>query len=185
MLLSLAFVIYMKCAGGTTNLLQLILYSCWLPTNLDKDHNALNVPLKTGGDNQAMTQMMLKFIKRHEAWKVWDIKGEVEAACDGSYRVHFTTSKECVRKCASVPASWPLWWSDPEIFYASDSLAYSSLDGKGLFASYSPHCTCQERSTVRAFPFPHNKWEETQNQKKVTCLFAQTTEQNLFEPLNV
>lgn len=55
--------------------------------------------------------------------------------------------------CVSIPASQPLYWSGPEIFYASDLSVQSSLDGKVLSSSYSPHCTCPERSIIRAYPF--------------------------------
>lgn len=81
-----------------------------------------------------------------------------------------------------VPASWPRCWHGPETSYASYSLACSSLDGKGPSALYSPHCTFSEKSIRWDFNLPQKSRITTQ---VVTCLFAQTTEQNLLEPLNV
>lgn len=88
-----------------------------------------------------------------------------------------------------VPASLPLYWSDPEIFYASGSLVYSSLDGKGLSSLCNPRCTCFTKDPLLGLLLTggaaHCLNENKRKIKKVTRLFAQTTEQNLLEPLKV
>lgn len=81
-----------------------------------------------------------------------------------------------------VPASWRQCWHGSEIFCANYSLACSFLDGKGPSALYNPHCTCPEEQIIQ-HSIPH----KTKHNRKctATCLLAQTTEQNLLEPLKV
>lgn len=81
-----------------------------------------------------------------------------------------------------VPASWPLCWHGSETFCANYSLACSFLDGKGPSSLYNPHCTCPEEYIIQD-SIPHKI--KLNRKCTATCLLAQTTEQNLLEPLKV